>query len=98
MKLIHLALLDGGTAWRVCFEQTDTDTGNIYYAFCQAVPLTDRAVLPSAVGGGWRIVASPANQRRLDALLPGFSARLDTLMRQGELFPSARSNVAAERN
>ena len=50
--LTHLALLDGGLAWHVCFETAPEETGNIYYAFCQAIPLAEREALPSAVGGG----------------------------------------------
>ena len=84
--LTHLALLDAGAAWHLCFEQTATDTGNIYYAFCQALPLDERLALPSAVGGGWRVMTSPDNQRRLESLLPGFAARLEVLTQQGELF------------
>ena len=85
--LTHLALLDSGLAWHVCFETAPEDTGNIYYAFCQAIPLGERAALPSAAGGGWCVQASAVNQRRLESLLPGFGVRLERLRRQGELFP-----------
>ena len=85
--LTHLALLDGGLAWHVCFETAPEDRGNIYYAFCQAIPLGEREALPSAVGCGWRVQASAVNQRRLGSLLPGFGVRLKGLRRQLEFFP-----------
>ena len=86
--LTHLALLDSGLAWHVCFETAPEDRGNIYYAFCQAIPLAEREALPSGVGGnGWLVQASAVNQRRLESLLPGFGVRLEGLRRQGELFP-----------
>ena len=92
--LTHLALLDGGLAWQVIFETAPDDTGNIYYAFVQTIPLGERAALPSAVGGGWRVVASLSNQRRLESLLPGFGVRLKGLVRQMELFPTSTGGLS----
>ena len=94
--LTHLALLDGGLAWHVVFETAPEDTGNIYYAFCQAIPLGEREAVPSAVGGGWRVQASAVNQRRLTSLLPGFGVRLEGLRRQGELFTQRITHGCAE--
>ena len=91
--LTHLALLDGGLAWHVCFETAPEDSGNIYYAFCQAISLGERAALPSAAGGGWRVVASLANQRRLTSLFPEFGSSLKSLTRQGELFPLSTEGI-----
>ena len=92
--LTHLALLDSGLAWHVCFETAPEDTGNIYYAFCQSIPLAEREALSSAAGGGWRVIASLANQRRLTSLLPGFGVRLEGLRRQGELFPTSTGGLS----
>lgn len=95
--LTHLALLDSGLAWHVRFEAHPADSGNIYYAFCQTIPLAEREALPSAVGGGWRVVASLGNQRRLTSLLPGFGVRLERLTRQQELFPAPTASTKDRR-
>ena len=84
--LTHLALLDGGLSWHGCFERAPAAVVNIYYAFCQAGPGLERAALPAAVGGGWRVNASGDNARRLTSLFPAFPARLDELTRQLPLF------------
>ena len=83
--LTHLALLDGG-AWHICFEMAPDDVGNIYYAFCQAIPGMERAALSAAVGGGWRVQASRDNARRLASLFPAFPAKLVELAQQLPLF------------
>ena len=91
--LTHLALLDSGLAWHVCFEATPEDTGNLYYAFCQAISLAEREALSTAIGGGWRVVASAVNARRLTSLFPEFGSRLKSLARQGELFPLSTEGI-----
>ncbi len=83
-KLTTLQCLDHGRAWHIGFEHRTEDNGNIYYAFCQAIPFTERSILPSAVGGGWRVVASASNARRLGSLFPDFATRLAALEQQGE--------------
>ena len=83
MRLTRLEEYAG--SFVVMFERGEGDEGDIFYAFLQAIPGLERQAIHDGQGG-WRVLATPQNERRLASLFPDFAARRARLRTQLQLF------------